>query len=289
MNNIININGRAIERVDHKGQPVISLPMMDELHERPKGTAKRNFRSNRKHFVENEDYFHLKGEALSLFKANRGRNSSPVSENLAKETIILTKSGYGMLVKSFNDDLSWQIQRALVNHYFISQPMVSVSQPKPDIKLTIDIGRLAKQADTHLDGKASLRLLNHLTGIQVNDLINEIEVKGLESSTTQEKDAELVSSHLFAVLNGGEFDGITYSLDDEGRKCMLCTTAVMVAAMEQAGKGKRLPKLGFSANKLGNFFNIHQAELESMGWRRKLERIVTGNRFFRYTCLEVEE
>ena len=303
MNNIVNINGRAIERIEYKDQPVITMPMMDDLHERPKRTAQRNFQKNKSKFIEGEDFYLLKGEELSQFKANRGRNSSPVSENSANrarnscsvignqanEAIILTKSGYGMLVKSFNDDLAWQVQRALVNHYFVAQPMVAESIQHPDIKLTIDIGRLAKQADAHLDGVTSLRLLNRLTGMPVNDLIQKIEVKGLETAAHQMKDADLVAAYLFAVLNGGEFDGIKHSLDDEGRKCMLSTTAVMLAAMEQTGKANKLPKLGFSAPKLGSFFGRHQLELENLGWRRQLERMVNGQRFFRYTCLEDEE
>lgn len=36
--------------------------------------------------------------------------------------VVITESGYMMLVKSFTDDLAWEVQRMLVNTYFQKQP-----------------------------------------------------------------------------------------------------------------------------------------------------------------------
>src|SRR5438874_2681692 len=41
----------------HREQRVITLRMMDELHQRTEGTAKRNFRENREKLIEGDDYF----------------------------------------------------------------------------------------------------------------------------------------------------------------------------------------------------------------------------------------
>jgi phage regulator Rha-like protein len=202
--------------------------------------------------------------------------------NEPQATLLMTYMRNTPIVRQFKKNL---VRAFYEMHTAIREP--GNKRQTPEIKLTIDIGRLAKQADQHLDGKASLRLLNHLTGIQVNDLIHEIEVKGLETATTQFKDAELVVAYLFAVLHSGSAAEIEYSTDNQGRQTMLCTTAVMLAAMEQAGKEKRLPKLGFSANKMGSFFGRQHRELEELGWQRTLEKIATGQRLFRYTCLEV--
>jgi len=71
---------------------------------------------NRKHFIENEDYFLLnREEALST----KFVLSAPTGLTL------ITESGYLMLVKSFTDDLAWEVQRQLVNNYFrVKAPLV---------------------------------------------------------------------------------------------------------------------------------------------------------------------
>ena len=45
--------------------------------------------------------------------------------------IIITESGYLMLVKSFDDDISWEVQRSLVNTYFKAKEFVKVASPNP--------------------------------------------------------------------------------------------------------------------------------------------------------------
>ncbi len=94
--NSISINNNSIERKLYNNQPVVTFKDIDLVHERVSGTARRNFYKNQKHFIENEDYYLV------------------TIEN-AKCTNF---SGYLMLVKSFTDDLAWQVQRQLVNSYF---------------------------------------------------------------------------------------------------------------------------------------------------------------------------
>lgn len=48
---------------------------------------------------------------------NRVRKTYSVHRNTTK-LILLTESGHLMLVKTFTDDLSWEVQRQLVNSYF---------------------------------------------------------------------------------------------------------------------------------------------------------------------------
>ena len=68
-------------------------------------------------FIENEDYFIIE-------KSEKLRSENLTLKNLwdnapaAKEIILFTESGYLMLVKTFTDDLSWDIQRQLVKGYF---------------------------------------------------------------------------------------------------------------------------------------------------------------------------
>ena len=93
---------------EFKSQRVVTLKDVDVLHQRVDGTARRNFNDNRKHFVEDEDFFvRNPHEAKTGFDIVAPRG-----------LVLLTESGYLMLVKSFTDDLAWQVQRQLVKHYF---------------------------------------------------------------------------------------------------------------------------------------------------------------------------
>lgn len=108
-NQLIKINNTDLSVKEFNGQRVVTFKDIDMLHERVEGTADRNFRENKKHFIENEDYFVLKknqnNEIRGLEIPNRG-------------ITLLTESGYLMLVKSLQDDLAWKVQRELVNNYF---------------------------------------------------------------------------------------------------------------------------------------------------------------------------
>ncbi|MDU7068486.1 MAG: ORF6N domain-containing protein [Clostridium perfringens] len=113
MNNLVKINNNDLQAKEFKGQRVITFKDIDLVHERVEGTASRNFRENKKYFVENEDYFYLKGEELKKLKQTTNFVGS-----YTKELILITESGYLMLVKSLSDDLAWIVQRELVNKYF---------------------------------------------------------------------------------------------------------------------------------------------------------------------------
>ena len=98
-------------------QRVVTFNDIDKVHQRPKGTSSRNFKSKRKHFIKDVDYFLITRDIFN------GRNPS-IKEKLNIETIppkgitLFTETGYLMLVKSFQDDLSWKVQRRLVSSYF---------------------------------------------------------------------------------------------------------------------------------------------------------------------------
>jgi phage regulator Rha-like protein len=97
------------------GQRVVTFKDVDEVHGRPDGTAKRNFNSNKKHFIKDIDYFETTREEL---RTNFAPNSKPLKGNPKLKAYLLTETGYLMIVKSFTDDLSWTVQRELVNSYF---------------------------------------------------------------------------------------------------------------------------------------------------------------------------
>lgn len=113
------INGSYLPVREYNGQRVITFKDIDTVHQRPTGTARKRFNDNKKHFIEGLDYFVRKtDEALKEFgiKAPNG-------------LILIAESGYLMIVKSFTDDLSWNVQRQLVTAYFKAKEGGALSAP----------------------------------------------------------------------------------------------------------------------------------------------------------------
>lgn len=112
MGEIIRIENSDISVKEYKGQRVVTFKDIDTVHGRPDGTARRNFNTNKRRFIEGEDYFIVSSDEI------RTNLLFPISDNDFMRKILLTEQGYLMLVKSFTDDLAWKVQRQLVNSYF---------------------------------------------------------------------------------------------------------------------------------------------------------------------------
>ncbi|HGJ5857257.1 ORF6N domain-containing protein [Arsenophonus nasoniae] len=111
MRNFVAIHNRAMPVVEYQGKRVVTFAMIDKAHDRPKGTTRVAFNRHREHFVYEEDYLSIpvslkyQLDTLGISVPNRGLT-------------VLTESGYLLIVKSFRDELSWKIQKELVNVYF---------------------------------------------------------------------------------------------------------------------------------------------------------------------------
>lgn len=122
----IIVNNHDLRTKEVNGQRVVTFRDVDELHERPDGTAKRNFNENKEHFIEGEDYYKICADEI---RTNKIMDISPKTH---QDTVFLTEFGYLMLVKSFTDKLAWQVQRQLINVYFrAKQNSVEFSQNNP--------------------------------------------------------------------------------------------------------------------------------------------------------------
>lgn len=111
-NEVVRVNQQDVLVKEYEGQRVVTFKDIDRVHERPEGTAGRNFRDNKVHFIEGEDYFKICPDEI------RRNKIMDISSKLHQDIVFLTESGYLMLVKSFTDDLAWQVQRQLVKSYF---------------------------------------------------------------------------------------------------------------------------------------------------------------------------
>ena len=110
--NAVKIANNEFEVKEYNGLRLVTLDDVDKVHNRPKGTAKRNFNQHKEQLVKDEDYFEISPYEIRTNKIMQ------ISNALRRDMIFLTEMGYLMLVKSFTDDLAWKVQRQLVNNYF---------------------------------------------------------------------------------------------------------------------------------------------------------------------------
>lgn len=162
-NNLISIHGKQIIPKEYGGVRVVTFKDIDELHERPEGTARKRFNDNKKYFIEGEDYFKI---TPSEFRTAIGDMDNRQQNNIT----LVTESGYLMIVKSLKDDLAWTVQRELVKSYFRSRQFQSTpSRTKDDYILRV------AYADTIAERAIALNELN-------NNIIKPLEEKVEEQS-----------------------------------------------------------------------------------------------------------
>ncbi|MFT8896267.1 MAG: phage antirepressor KilAC domain-containing protein [Acetobacter sp.] len=138
--NAVTIGSATVSIVEYSGQRVVTLKMVDELHGRAEGTARKRFNDNKSRLTEGEDYF--------VRNSDEAREMGFTAPN---GLVILTESGYLMLVKSFTDDLAWKVQKELVRSYFRPATPATPAIPKslPDaLRLAAELeeARLAAEA-----------------------------------------------------------------------------------------------------------------------------------------------
>lgn len=130
MSDVMTVENTEMQIREYNGQRVVTFKDIDRVHERASGTAKRAFSKNRKRFVEGTDYFMLKpSENLKVQNMYFCNITIPT-----RGITVLTETGYLMIVKTFTDDLSWSVQRQLVNNYFEKRVVQNTIDELPDIK-----------------------------------------------------------------------------------------------------------------------------------------------------------
>lgn len=109
-NNNLQINNTTLSIKEWNGQRVVSFKDIDLVHKRPDGTARKAFNRNRKHLVENEDYFIIKPKDVD---SNIRCKNINIKELSPRGAIHLTNKGYLLLISAFDDELTWIIKREL--------------------------------------------------------------------------------------------------------------------------------------------------------------------------------
>lgn len=157
MEKSISINRKQLPIKEYNGQRVVTFKDIDMVHGRADGTAHRNFKANKNRFIEGVDYFKLQKDEIRPFGITSPNGG-----------IVLTESGYLMLVKSFTDDLAWTVQRELVNNYF----RVNKNAAKRDVPIQRGEQLTLETAEYHYFDKTykgepfiTLADFEHFTGI----------------------------------------------------------------------------------------------------------------------------
>lgn len=178
MSAVIKINDVALAPIDHHGVRVMTLAMMDAVHKRPDGTARRNFNENKARLIEGEDYF--------VRNSSEARELGYVAPN---GIALLTETGYSMLVKSFTDDLAWDVQRQLVKSYFAKVAGKPVRRASPgllaDARAIDFIGNMiAKVPGTRADVVATikLRMIEERTGLPATQFGGALPAAAIETA-----------------------------------------------------------------------------------------------------------
>ena len=134
MTELVNVEGTELSIREYNGQRVVTFRDIDEVHHRPHGTAYRNFRANKRFFNEGRDY-------VTVHKKNQNDEIRLLGIAVPQRGItLITERGYLKVIKSFNDELSWKVQDALVDAYFAvknQQPTTAIEE-KPVLPIETD-------------------------------------------------------------------------------------------------------------------------------------------------------
>lgn len=217
----VTINQIDISVKEYQGKRIVTLKEIDQCHGRADGTARKRFNDNKAHFIEGVDYFKTKCSEVRPFFGQ----TLPNGFNPNGDIILITESGYLMLVKSFTDDLAWDVQRQLVNTYF------RVEQKKADDTLKMQIQQERSKA---MLLNAQCRMLKLLMSNPELQKLSPVAIETLGIKAVE----KIVDADLGEYLPEVEK---TYSATEVGNA------------------------YGISANKVGKIANAHGLKTEEYG------------------------
>lgn len=143
-NSLVCIGNSEISIKEYKNQRVVTFKDIDLVHGRPDGTARKRFSDNKKHFIDGVDFFKI---SPSEFRTTIGEMDARQQNDIT----LITEQGYLILVKSFTDDLAWEVQRQLVNSYFRKESTINRSELSPQMQMLMSM--VETQAKQELEQK----------------------------------------------------------------------------------------------------------------------------------------
>lgn len=182
MNELIHIGNADISVKEYNGQRVVTFKDIDDAHGRPDGTARKRFNDNKRRFIEGEDFF--------VRKTDEAKREFEISA--PNGLTLITESGYLMLVKSFTDDLAWEVQRKLVNEYFRAKKL------SPQEMMRIQLGMIDELGD-RVTALENTTTIDHGQQRVLENTVNKtvIDILGGKDSNAYKK----VGRKVFAECN----------------------------------------------------------------------------------------
>lgn len=183
----IVVNGSNLILKYYNALPVVTFEEVDMVHQRKPGSARRNFTNNREHFIEGVDYFLI---TLEDYRDQYDHTYLKGGGNPNLRKTLLTETGYYLLAKTFNDKLSWDIQRALVLNYFNAK------------KQDASVYEYLRQIVDLLESQAgAIESLNKRTDI-IEERISETKQLQLELFEQPEEQVKLLTNTDLAIRMG---------------------------------------------------------------------------------------
>lgn len=189
---MIIVNNVPVTIKEWNGQRVVTYADVDRVHGRPEGTCKRNFQYQKSHFVEGEDYFKLSKDEFRPFGENP-------NYNYPRGGYLITEKGYLLLIKSFNDDLAWEVQKQLVAAYFQITKDISEKNEKPKRKYT---KRKNEELPIIIETPTTTSIMEQP---KTNDILNkffDVQMKQIELQNKQIQEmSKIMNSMLDYLMN----------------------------------------------------------------------------------------
>jgi len=157
MNDVMVIEGMEIERIEYQGQPVLSLPMVAQLHRKETKLVWQNFKRNISKFTEGVDFYDLPQSLWSGFWYPQKEDTKGVKDDTKKghkghkgSMIFLSLRGYMKVATTFTDDLSWKIRDMLIDSYFNLRELQAIAKDLIALKAKADEAETWKDKYLHM-------------------------------------------------------------------------------------------------------------------------------------------
>lgn len=173
MSGIAPIPVSSLVPIEYRGERVITLSMMDQVHGRPEGTGRRNFNVHKTRLVEGRHYFEVTADEI------RSQSLGGSFPPRTPKGLLLTERGYLVLVKSFTDSLAWQVQEQLVDGYFRSKaaPMPVLNA---DALFEAFLSRVVALLPSLIEGENARQRIAQRPGMTVGQVLDSWGVKSVK-------------------------------------------------------------------------------------------------------------
>ena len=174
----VQIAGTEIRKIEYQGQQVVTFAMIDIVHGRVDGTARKRFNDNKERFTQGEDYITLdQASEIRTLGFTRPQGGYPAS------VVLVTKRGYLKIAKTLGDDKAWEVFDEMIERYFAVEQLASLApEIVEQIRRSDGISRQLNHKVTTL-GRTLDDLSNRVNALLIN---TDARVAALEYVSVRE-------------------------------------------------------------------------------------------------------